>query len=133
LGSLRELQRALDWLRSQPHKHKLIIGGNHDLLLDPAVQPRDKSDEASFESLHCSRLTYLNGESITIEVSGRKLKVYGSPWTPQQGNWAFQYPRDLNVWHNRVPEDVDILITHGPPKYHLDLCGLGCAHLLSEL
>jgi hypothetical protein len=97
LGGPRELQRALDWLRSQPYKRKLIIGGNHDLLLDPAVQPRDKRDEASFESLRWSGLTYLNGESITIEVSGRKLKVYGSPWMPRQGNWAFRYPRDLDV------------------------------------
>jgi hypothetical protein len=31
-----------------------------------------------------------------------------------------------------VPDDINILITHRPPKYHLDLCGLGCAHLLSE-
>ena len=32
------------------------------------------------------------------------------------GKQAFQYPRQLDVWHNTVPRDVDILITHGPPN-----------------
>jgi hypothetical protein len=85
-GTLGELQRALTWLRAQPHEHKIIIGGNHGLRWDPKVWPRDMGEYSSCESLDWSGLTYLNGESITIEVSGRKLKVYGSPWTPQQGN-----------------------------------------------
>jgi hypothetical protein len=38
-----------------------------------------------------------------------------------------------NVWHNSVLEDTDILITHGPPRGHLDLLHLGCMHLLREL
>lgn len=30
--------------------------------------------------------------------------------------------------------DVDVLVTHGPPKYHLDLpAALGCEHLLDEV
>jgi len=33
-----------------------------------------------------------------------------------------------------VPSDVDVLVTHTPPKYHLDLpIALGCEHLLGEL
>jgi Icc-related predicted phosphoesterase len=132
-GSLAELSRALDWLRSQPHDHKIVIGGNHDLLLDANVLPRNTVDDASFESLNWSGLTYLNNESVTIQLLNRKVKVYGSPWTPRHGNWAFQYPRENDIWHDSVPDDVDILVTHGPPKGHLDLNNLGCAHLLAEV
>lgn len=32
-----------------------------------------------------------------------------------------------------MPDDVDILVTHGPPKAHLDYDGAGCEFLLAEL
>jgi hypothetical protein len=33
-GLFDELQAQLDWLNAQPHQHKIIIAGNHDLILD---------------------------------------------------------------------------------------------------
>ncbi|KAL8945464.1 MAG: hypothetical protein Q9183_008083, partial [Haloplaca sp. 2 TL-2023] len=33
-GTFSELQAQLTWLAQQPHKHKVVIAGNHDLLLD---------------------------------------------------------------------------------------------------
>ena len=37
------------------------------------------------------------------------------------------------MWSHKVPEGVDILITHTPPRAHLDLLTFGCVHLLREL
>ena len=34
---------------------------------------------------------------------------------------------------NKVPAGTDLLVTHGPPRGHLDLGHIGCASLLSEL
>ena len=34
-----------------------------------------------------------------------------------------------------MPEEVDVLVTHNPPKWHLDIAengGMGCEHLLKE-
>src|SRR5690242_1532048 len=36
-GTFAELQARLDWLNSLPHAHKLVVAGNHDLLLDAAL------------------------------------------------------------------------------------------------
>jgi Icc-related predicted phosphoesterase len=36
------------------------------------------------------------------------------------------------VWANTVPDDADILLTHGPPFEYLDE-GKGCRHLLKEI
>jgi hypothetical protein len=33
-GLFDEIQAQLDWLNTLPHKHKVVIGGNHDLILD---------------------------------------------------------------------------------------------------
>lgn len=36
-GTFAEIQAQISWLASQPHQHKVIIAGNHDLLLDKEV------------------------------------------------------------------------------------------------
>ena len=51
------------------------------------------------------------------------LKIFGSPHTPQFGQWAFMKARHKldRVWSMAIDDDVDIIITHGPPKGILDL------------
>ncbi|KAJ5406174.1 hypothetical protein N7465_007458 [Penicillium sp. CMV-2018d] len=132
-GSLKELQATLTWLRSQPHPTKIVVAGNHDMLLDIA---RDNSDQAIAEraQLDWGEIIYLENEEATVScANGRQLRIYGSPLTPRHGNWAFQYPRNQDVWIGSVPDGIDVLITHGPPRGHLDLLNMGCAHLLREL
>ncbi|KAI4259651.1 MAG: hypothetical protein L6R42_004469, partial [Xanthoria sp. 1 TBL-2021] len=69
--------------------------------------------------------------------NGRQLKIYGSPWTSQFGTWAFQYPPIRDVFSGTVPPGTEILLTHGPPKYHLDFVDpggpQGCPHLAKEV
>jgi Icc-related predicted phosphoesterase len=50
------------------------------------------------------------------------LKIWGSPYTPQFGNWHFMKSRAKidRVWQS-IPGDTDILVTHGPPKGILDI------------
>lgn len=62
-------------------------------------------------------------------------KVYGSPWTPAFYSWGFMYTdKEQDMIVDRIPDDTDILITHGPPRHVLDknirgiLCG--CPALL---
>jgi len=39
-GSFEEIQAQLDWINAQPHKHKVVIADNHDILLDPQFVDR---------------------------------------------------------------------------------------------
>lgn len=97
-GSFKELQEALDWLRSQPHHTKIVIAGNHDLLLDTNYP--NIPDQTTYEraQLDWDDLIYLENEHIEIIcANGRRLNVYGSPCSSRHGNWAFQYPRDKDV------------------------------------
>lgn len=125
-GGLGELQEAADWLRSLPHSHKVVIAGNHDFCLEQ--QP-----EKARELLH--GLTYLEDESC--HCAG--LKIYGSPWQPWFHDWAFNLRRGeplRKVWA-QIPEDADIVITHGPPQGILDRCfdgrEVGCQDLFERL
>ncbi|KAL2200450.1 Metallo-dependent phosphatase-like protein [Corynascus similis CBS 632.67] len=137
-GSLRELQEAVDWLRTQPHPIKIVVAGNHDLLLDANYDGQrgtGREDAASERNMiDWGGVIYLENASTTVTcANGRQVLIYGSPLSVRLGNWAFQYPRSVDVWTGTIPDDVDVLITHGPPRAHLDLLQLGCTHLLREL
>lgn len=129
-GTLAEMQRQLDWLNRQPHAHKIVVAGNHDILLD---QKKAQDGETTGE-LRWGSIIYLEDSSVRLRFrGGRTLLIYGSPWTRKHGNWAFQYSQDIDMFTNRADDDVDILVTHSPPQHHLDLEGLGDPFLLQEL
>lgn len=51
------------------------------------------------------------------------LKFWFSPWSPVFGNWAWMKP-DLQLVgrYNMIPEDTQVIISHGPPKGAGDKC-----------
>ncbi|KAK3307136.1 Metallo-dependent phosphatase-like protein [Chaetomium strumarium] len=139
-GNFAELQAQLAWLQSQPHPHKVVIAGNHDLILDTAfvaAHPDRELDLAGRRRSDLDRgdVLYLEYEAVDLEIKGkdRSVRISGSPWTPRFGSFAFQYGDGEATWTNAVPDGTDILLTHGPPKGYLDDGGKGCPSLLAEL
>jgi len=125
------VMRFLDWFIDQPYKQKIFIAGNHDRFFDDYPEQTD----IILDSIYGGLVTYL-------EDSGTKIgdvNIWGSPWQPAFRNWAFNLPRkgtELNEKWNLIPENTDILITHGPPYGYLDKLpdipeNLGC-ELLRE-
>lgn len=125
-GTLAELEVARDFLAALPHRHKIVVAGNHDCALED-------TPEVARELF--SRFTYLEDESITIEG----VRFYGSPWTPRFFDWAFNLDRGPQLAEKwaRIPEDTDVLITHGPPKgigdRTIDDRREGCVDLLERI
>ena len=105
MGTLAQVNDFLTWYSELPHPHKVLIGGNHDFLLE--------QNPTLFRSLLPSNITYLENESIEIEG----IKVWGSPITPWFYDWAFNRRRgeDIRRYWEQIPNEVDILVTHGPP------------------
>lgn len=107
--SWRALEEAGEWLRRLPHPHKVVIAGNHDFQCEISPQRARKV-------LHGCH--YLQDESLYLAG----LKLYGSPWQPWFFDWAFNLPRGeplREVWA-KIPEDTQVLLTHGPPHQILD-------------
>ncbi|KAH6687999.1 metallophosphoesterase domain-containing protein [Plectosphaerella plurivora] len=133
-GSAANIQAQLDWLASLPHAHKVVVAGNHDSYFDP--KSRTLADRTFKTKLSLKGLHYLEHDSVTLDFAGgRQLKIYGSPDIINCGgsDFAFQYSPDHPPWRGSVPADTDVLVTHMPPRYHLDLGTLGCPSLLSEV
>lgn len=106
-GDLAEISSFLDWMEQLPHKTKIVVPGNHDVCLEQNLGARKEFEK--------SGVHLLIDEAYTDPDSG--LKFYGVPWTPDfyPDTWAFQY-RDApsDVW-GRVPDNINFIISHGPP------------------
>jgi predicted MPP superfamily phosphohydrolase len=87
-GTVKDIQAQLDWLNSLPHKHKVIIAGNHDSYFDP--KSRQSVDKASGAKLNYYNIHYLENQSLQLKFKGpRLLNLYGSPDIPQCGGSDF--------------------------------------------
>lgn len=126
-GDLSEVAEFNAFLGTLPHRHKIVVAGNHDLCFEQ--QP------AAARALMTNAI-YLEDEAVTIEG----LKFYGSPWQPRFLDWAFNLNRgpEIRAKWELIPPDTDVLITHGPPysirDYIVDTHErVGCRDLLTAV
>lgn len=104
-----EFNSFIEWFKSLPINHKILIAGNHDAW---ATKNYNK------DYVKDSGIVYLEHEYYTIEG----INIFGSPYTPTFGNWHFMKDRSKlgRYWEN-LETNIDILATHGPCKGILDL------------
>jgi Icc-related predicted phosphoesterase len=115
-GSMKEVRAFGEFLSRQPHPHKVVIAGNHDW-------PFQLEADSVLEAL--GDVVYLQDEEVVLDG----VKIYGSPWQPEFFQWAFNLPRGAplrKVW-SKIPNDTQVLMTHGPPHGILDLTSRGTA------
>ncbi|ODM23407.1 hypothetical protein SI65_00996 [Aspergillus cristatus] len=127
---------------------------NHDLTLDPTFYARhgtgfqkdhleDPQECIEVITKASSSILYLRHESAVVRLSrpdGPKtvFKVFGSPYSPSNGNWAFGYETaDAEALWDQIPRDTDLVVAHTPPYSHRDNRAtggpVGCAALRQVL
>jgi Icc-related predicted phosphoesterase len=122
-GEMGEVKEFNDFLGGLPHPVKIVIAGNHDFCFE--------SDPERCRN-NLTNAIYLQDQAVTVEG----VRFYGSPWQPWFFDWAFNLQRgpEIRAKWDLIPEDTDVLITHGPPFGHGDrtLRGeqVGCQDLL---
>lgn len=122
MGTIREIGAFGNWIKTirDNYDKVIVIAGNHDQLMET-------NSNMAKELL--GDVIYLQDSSF--EYKGKK--IYGAPWTRIFNNWFFmKKDYDLaTIWEN-IPDNLDLLITHGPPMGILDLCpaqnGFGLVH-----
>ncbi|HET7896251.1 MAG TPA: metallophosphatase domain-containing protein [Flavisolibacter sp.] len=102
----------LDWFGQQPFAYKIFTAGNHDFFFE-------RTKASVIKSLLPDGVHYLFDEAITVNG----IKIWGSPYTPWFYRWAFNKRRgqQLSKHWSKIPEDADVLLTHGPVYGILDM------------
>ena len=131
-GNVFELPNFLEWYNSlNQAKTKVLIAGNHDWAF------YNYEDQVRAHLVDYDEIIYLQDQSVLVD----DLKIYGSPWQPEFCNWAFNLPRNGTALKEKwaaIPNDTDIVVTHGPAKNILDLTtydhyNAGCERLYKRL
>lgn len=124
--------RQMEQLRPR-FRQILYTPGNHDRC----VEAHPNKCRKAFDRPNTKLLIH-----EPFEFEG--IKFFGSPYTPQFFDWSFMYPREKGkeIWCN-IPDDTDVLFTHGMPYGVLDSVGrligsdfdehVGCHDLLDRI
>jgi Icc-related predicted phosphoesterase len=137
MGYKHEIQEFCKWFNSlENYTVKAFIAGNHDFGFQ--TEPKmTKEVVGSYKDI-----VYLQDSFLGYGVDTENyVKIYGSPWQPEFNGWAFNLPKDgweLEQAWDEIPDDVDILVTHGPAFGYLDTImgqydNLGCELLTKRI
>jgi len=83
----------------------MCIAGNHDHACE--LYPDDLFKEYDYY--------YMRDDSYHLNINGESVNVYGSPWSLKFGDYSFQCgEKRMQMVCEMIPDNVDILLTHGP-------------------
>lgn len=125
-SSEEDVSNFNDWLGQLPHKHKIVIAGNHEVC-ERNINIREVLNNA----------TYLESETVVVEG----VKIHGAPYHRQRGflyraNAFGMQDDEIKAKWEAIPNDVDILMTHIPPYGILDVeegGHVGCPYLYDAI
>lgn len=126
-GSIGQVQAFNNWLGTLDFEHIVFTPGNHDF-------PFERDEPLMREMMTNCHL--LMEEEVVIDG----VKFYGAPHQPWYHNWAFNVergPKLAEIW-SRIPDDTNVLLTHGPPYMigdftYYDQEHVGCEDLLNRI
>ncbi len=133
MGYKHEIQQFCRWFNNiDNYTTKIFIAGNHDWGFQD--NPEQVKEILNFYDT----INYLQDSLYTID---NMVNVWGSPWQPEFYNWAFNLARNgegLKSKWDLIPDNTDILVTHGPAWGYVDKVfgttkPLGCELLTAKI
>lgn len=118
-----QYESFVNWTMPLNYEKIIVIAGNHDNVLQAEGAQLFKGNP---------KITYLCDSGIefcgtTFDGKSRTTKIYGSPWTktfpginPHCKAFTCDTEEELAEKWALIPDDTDILITHGPSIGVLD-------------
>jgi len=106
----QDIDACLTWMSQQDYRHKIAIPGNHDIDLLPSKLLKYYQEKFTGIHILVDRQIVLDG-----------VNFYGSSWVPRHKDWAWKkwsfaldHKEDLDEVWAKIPDDVQVLITHSP-------------------
>lgn len=115
------------WCLSVPYTNFLVRRNGKAYFTGNCGWEADENKCKAIAKEHCPDVILLHDELVTVD----DVKIYGSAFTPFFFNWAFNAGRTISEAAHyqkpfigdivaKIPENVDVLVTHGPPYNILD-------------
>lgn len=134
-GDIREITEWYQWFASQPHPHKILVYGNHEVSTDIYCHKRNSPwkvwscpDEEIVTPGPPPGVHLLHGTGVTIDG----VRFWGHPGLPPAREGVptradnfycahqFETEEESTACWATCPTDVDVMVTHAPPHGVLD-------------
>lgn len=120
------LRKFCPWIEQLPYEKVFLTFGNHDFFAENLFLEQDKR---TLKKPRKIKDKLFLPEKLTIlmdtECNWKGKKFYGTPWCPHLYNWAFYQDHvTLNWLFDKIPENLDVLMTHCAPRF----CDYGTSH-----
>ncbi|MEZ6133930.1 MAG: metallophosphoesterase [Pirellulaceae bacterium] len=103
-----EARDFFDWYVGLDIACKVFVPGNHSTSVELGIVRAEEYPMVQF--------------LIHQSWQWQGLNIFGSPYTPWFFSWAYNIARpNLDALWAEIPDNTDILLTHGPPKGILDV------------
>ena len=119
-GTREELEEFVAWFSSLSHRHKLMVGGNHDDWLEfhPELA-KDAGISFMWDSgVFAEGLSFYGSPYRTVSEERVRLPKTHHRWSAFMITEAWA----AHAW-NEIPMGLDVLVTHQPPYGLLDSAG----------
>ena len=120
------LKNFVEWVNTLPmniYSKILVISGNHEIGMQMLSNNELKSLWDEIYYLTNGHVVYLQNELYEYCKSGECLKIFGTPYCKQFGNWAYMEDQEtLRNLYSKIPENIDILLSHDAPYGCSDMC-----------
>lgn len=140
----RDILACIEWMKNEfktwcdgiKCERIFLIAGNHDFVFEHLwIEYNDtfnKSDlrwvsvgedykDCKTFTEFVSKILGLSDNVMFLHDSGYEYKgvtFYGTPHIPELRGWAFyQYPEVLDEYFSKIPDKLDVLLTHSPGKF----------------
>lgn len=112
LGESHMVRDYHKWLDKQPARHIISVQGNHEKNVE-----KNFSFYQDLAREQCPRVHFI--DEGFVEIEGKQ--IWCSAITPWFHNWAWnRFPDEIIKHWDKIPNDIDVLVTHGPPQGILD-------------
>lgn len=134
-GSPMAVNHYHQWLNNQPAKHIISVQGNHETWVE-----KNFEDAKAIALRACPRVHFMEEGLVVIDG----VNIWCSAITPWFHDWAYNRVRgeEIQKHWNQIPDNTNILVTHGPPAGILDIVPradgtpkerVGCHDLLARI
>lgn len=115
----------INWINKLNFKNEnskvILVAGNHDFFFESNGKNTYMMDQILTKPTN-GHLIYLHNSIYSFNYvdnmgNSKTYTIFGTPYCKLFGNWAFMRTNNfLSDAYSRIPNDVDILISHDAPK-----------------
>lgn len=107
----------IPWSQKLPVNKIFLIAGNHDFVFYLC------SEKEKYNLFKDTKIKYLEDSGEIYNKNGKSISIWGTPWCSVFGTWAFMREPEYELSQfNKIPDNIDILISHDPPYGACDIC-----------